>query len=80
MPGKLSYEVFKHDGIRRTTEDTRENDPALGIGKRYLISLIAVELCCLRRTLAKWCPTCPSEPSPFITPIFIGIHGVAGGS
>ena len=76
MLEKLSYEALKHGGIRRTAEDMREDDPILAIRGRYLVSIVAVELCYLQWSLAKGCPTCPSEPNRFITSRFISIYRV----
>lgn len=76
MLNKLSYEALKYAGVCRAAEDTREDDPILGIHGQYLISLVAMELCYLKRGFAKWCPTCPSEPNPFITSRIINIYQV----
>lgn len=45
MLQKLGYEVRKQGGIRGTAEDTREDDPILGIRRQYLISLVSVWNC-----------------------------------
>ena len=46
MLEQVSYEAFKYSGIRRTTEDTRQNDAIM----------ITMELCYLQRRGAIYGP------------------------